>query len=245
MFLSVITTILFFVFAGLVVVLFHPIQYLFYRFGGYFGQQKIINLSSRLVLLAIRITGAQIRITSESELEKAKPLVVVCNHQSLFDIPMLQLYFARFYPKFIAKHQLGKHFPSVSFALRHNGSVLIDRDNQAQAIRQIFDLGQRIIETNSAAVIFPEGSRYKDGNLHEFKSAGLKALLRKTPGATIIPVVINGNANLFRRSKFLICFGTKVHMHVLKPITIDTGNPDATINTCFLKMNEALKSIQA
>ncbi len=239
---SIITSLLFFALGGAMLVLMHPIQYASLRLGGARAQQKVITFSARLMLFFLRVTGARIAVRGNTQLPDNRPVILVSNHQSLFDIPLIQVYFARFSPKYIAKHQLGKHFPSVSIALRYNGSVLIDRDNQAQAIRQIFELGQRITETNHAAVIFPEGSRHRDGIVHPFKSAGLKALLKKTPQAHIVPIVIQGNAQLFRRSRLFICFGTRIRLNVLEPVEQTGKTADELIAEIHEKMQAAMES---
>ena len=65
-----------------------------------------------------------------------QPYIIVCNHQSLYDIPPLIWYLRQIHPKFISKKELGRGIPSVSFNLRHGGSLLIDRAKAKDALVQ-------------------------------------------------------------------------------------------------------------
>ena len=71
----------------------------------------------------------------------------------------ISCYLKKHHPKFVSKIELGKGIPSVSYNLRHGGSVLIDRKDPRQSLTAIKDFGKYIEENNYAAVIFPEGTQ--------------------------------------------------------------------------------------
>src|SRR5690606_23361031 len=109
------------------------------------------------------------------------PLIIVANHQSMYDIIAIIWYMRRFHPKFVSKKELGKGIPSVSFNLRHGGSVLIDRKDPKQAVPVIKGLGQYIEKHTRSAFIFPEGTRSKNGKPKEFAQTGVKILCKSPP----------------------------------------------------------------
>ena len=71
--------------------------------------------------------GTRIVFNLKAELPVRRSIIFVVNHQSTYDIPPIIWHLRKFHPKFISKIELGKGIPSVSFNLRHGGSVLIDR----------------------------------------------------------------------------------------------------------------------
>ena len=79
--------------------------------------------------------GIQVRFDRRLDLTIGKPLIIVANHQSTYDIPPIIWYLKKFHPKFISKKQLGRGIPGVSYNLRNGGSVLIDRSRPKESIR--------------------------------------------------------------------------------------------------------------
>ncbi len=129
------------------------------------------------------------------------------------------------HPKFVSKKELGKGIPSVSYNLRHGGSVLIDRKDAKGSLMEIGKLGAYIEKYNRTAVIFPEGTRSRDGHPRPFKPMGLKMLMKKAPSALIVPISINNSWKLVRYGKFPMGLGAKVSFDVHEPIEND-GNFD-------------------
>ena len=126
------------------------------------------------------------------------------------------------HPKFISKQELGKGIPSVSYNLRHGGSVLIDRKNPRQSLPAIMKFGEYIEETNRAAVIFPEGTRSKNGEPKPFQTKGLEVLFKKIPSATIVPISINNSWKMLRYGKFPMGIGNHLKFTVHQPIKLAT-----------------------
>ncbi len=119
------------------------------------------------------------------------PIIFVANHQSLYDIVAIIWYLRRFHAKFVSKKELGKGIPSVSYNLRHGGSVLIDRKDPKQAIPTIMGLGAYIEKYKRSAVIFPEGTRSKTGAPKKFSENGLKMLCKKMEDRLLIKIRVN------------------------------------------------------
>jgi 1-acyl-sn-glycerol-3-phosphate acyltransferase len=87
---------------------------------------------------------------------------------------------------------LGKGIPSVSYNLRHGGSVLIDRKIPNKPYQLLKDW-LNISKYNRSAVIFPEGTRSKTGVPKAFSQTGLKILCKNAPSAYVVPVSINNS----------------------------------------------------
>ncbi|MGO1584427.1 MAG: lysophospholipid acyltransferase family protein, partial [Mesonia sp.] len=108
------------------------------------------------------------------------------------------------------KKELGKGIPSISYNLSHGGSILIDRKNPRQSLPEIKKFAQYLLDTNRAAVIFPEGTRTKDGAPKEFSPTGLKMLFKFCPEAVVVPVTINNSWQIVKRGQFPLSLG--VHL---------------------------------
>jgi len=189
---ALLTPLFYFVFAGLLI-LFHPVQMVCLKLGGYNAHKRSVDVLNLLLLRSLHLLFTRIRMVGFDKLPSGRPLIIVANHQSAYDIPPVVWGFRKFHPKFISKKELGRYIPSISYNLKHGGSVLIDRANRLQSVKEIFRLGAFIGENNFAACIFPEGTRSRDGVVRSFKSAGVASLLKAVPDALIVPFAIKGN----------------------------------------------------
>ncbi|PKL25508.1 MAG: 1-acyl-sn-glycerol-3-phosphate acyltransferase [Spirochaetae bacterium HGW-Spirochaetae-3] len=119
--------------------------------------------------------------------------IVVSNHQSLLDIPILMHYFE---PDrrllFVAKKELGNGIPLISSVLRVGGHALIDRgSNPTRSMRGLGAFARRCQDIGFWPSIFPEGTRSKDGKMGRFHSAGLRRIMDTAP-APLLVVAIDG-----------------------------------------------------
>lgn len=203
---------------GLLLVIFHPIQVITRLIWGYPVRKKTVDVLNYGLLYSLKIVGAKITFSGLEKIPSDRPIIIVANHQSTFDIPPVVVGFRKNHPKFISKVELGKGIPSISYNLRHGGSVLIDRKNPRQSVKDILTLGQHIEKNNYAACIFPEGTRTKNGKLKKFMPAGIASLVKTAPSALIVPFAISGNYELMRNGYYPLTFGTKLKYTVLDPI---------------------------
>ena len=203
---------------GLLLVVFHPIQMICRNIWGYRAHKKSVDIMNFLIIKSLFILGTSISFRGFEKLPKERPIILISNHQSLFDIPAIIWGFRNHHPKFIAKIELGKGIPSVSYNLRYGGSALIDRKKPLQSVREIGKLGRYIEKNNYTASIFPEGTRTKDGKMKPFQSAGVDALLKVAPSAVAVPLVIDGNYELLKKGVYPMSFGVKIQYTVFDPI---------------------------
>ncbi len=174
------------------------------------------------------ILGTRYTFTNNQDIPTGVPLIIVTNHQSMYDIPPIIYHMRKYHPKFVAKKELGKGIPSVSYNLRHGGSALIDRKDGKQAILEIGKLGSYIEANKRSAVIFPEGTRSRTGKPKPFKPMGLKMLLRKAPSALVVPITINNSWKLLRFGQFPMGLGAHVTFKVHPPLE-NTKDADTLI----------------
>ena len=217
-FLSYPITLLFFICFGLTLVVFHPIQWFCLNVIGYDAHKKSVSILNWFLMRCTNILGTRYRFNNNHIIPSDRPLIIVTNHQSMYDIPPIIYHMRKHHPKFVAKKELGKGIPSVSYNLRHGGSALIDRKDGKQAIGAIGRLGSYIEEHQRSAVIFPEGTRSRTGEPKPFKPMGLKMLMRKAPSALIVPITINNSWKLLRYGQFPMGLGAKVTFHVHAPV---------------------------
>ena len=108
--------------------------------------------------------GWRIKVSGLEKIDKSKSYVIVCNHQSAFDIVLLYRLFTHF--KWVAKKELAK-VPVIGWNLILNNSILIDRAS-AVSTKKISQ-GLKHLKGGSSVLIFPEGTRTKDGQVKRFK----------------------------------------------------------------------------
>jgi 1-acyl-sn-glycerol-3-phosphate acyltransferase len=133
--------------------------------------------------------------------------------------------------KFVSKKELGKGIPSVSYNLRHGGSALIDRKDPRQAIVAIRKFAGYIESTSRAAVIFPEGTRSRDGQPRKFQTKGLETLIKYVPNALIVPITINNSWKTLKYGKFPMGIGAHLKFLVHKPLKASDYDKETLLNT--------------
>lgn len=210
-------SIVYYVFFALSLLIFHPIQWICFNLFGYQAHKKSVDYLNWCLIACTRLVGTTYTVTGREKLPKNQPVILVANHQSMFDIISIIWFLRDLHPKFVSKIELGKGIPSVSYNLRHGGSVLIDRKDPKQAIPQLAKMGKYIEETKRCAVIFPEGTRSKNGTPKEFAQTGLKVLCKASPSAMVLPVTVNRSWQIVKFGMFPVGLGTRFELIVHEP----------------------------
>ncbi|NNE75741.1 MAG: 1-acyl-sn-glycerol-3-phosphate acyltransferase [Pricia sp.] len=227
-FLAYPLTILYLIFFGICLLVFHPIQWICFNLFGYEAHRISVALLNLCLMRCTHLLGTTYTFNNPHKIPTDRPLIIVPNHQSMHDIPPIIWFMRKHHPKFVSKKELGKGIPSVSYNLRHGGSVLINRKDSKQALVEISKLGRYIEKNNYSAVIFPEGTRSWTGHPKPFKAIGLKLLMRNAPSALVVPVSINNSWKLLKYGKFPNGIGNHITFQVHQPIEIKE-NPDTVL----------------
>lgn len=215
--LSIPISALFYLCFGFCLAVFHPVQWLCLKIG-YQAHKKSVDYLNFCLVTCTRLLGTTYKIENIDKIPKGVPIIMVANHQSMYDIIAIIWFFRQFHPKFVSKKELGKGIPSVSFNLRHGGSVLIDRRDPKQAIPAIKKLGVYVEKHVRSAVIFPEGTRSRDGNPKPFAHNGLKILCKSAPSALVVPITINNSWKMVKFGIFPVGLGNQLTFTVHSPL---------------------------
>ncbi len=201
--------------------IFHPIQWICFNVFGYQAHKKSVDYLNGILMRVGHLIGNRYLVENRDLIPKNVPIIFVSNHQSLYDVVGIIWFFRRFHPKFISKKELGDAMlPSIPYNLRHGGSVLIDRKDPKQALPVIKGLAEYIEKYKRSAVIFPEGTRSKDGNPKPFAQSGLKILCKFAPSAVIVPITINNSWKFVKYGLFPYGLGNKLIFTVHKPLAV-------------------------
>ncbi|WP_026999362.1 lysophospholipid acyltransferase family protein [Eisenibacter elegans] len=235
------TTPIFLLLLGLILLVFDVVQRIALNVFGYQAHKLSIDLTQRCILGALNITGARFRFENlNPSLPTDRPIIMVSNHQSLFDIPMNILLLRKHHVKFVSKKELGRGIPTISYNLRYGGSVLIDRKKPEEAKAIIAGMGQYIEKYKRTACIYPEGSRARNGQLKPFKVGGLATLLENAPSALVVPVVIENSWKIVRYNFKPIPFGVKCSVTALEAIEPAGWEPEALLQEIAGRISERL-----
>lgn len=200
--------------------IFHPIQWLCLHLFGYNAHKKSVAVLNWFLTRTTHLLGTTYRFKGLEKIPKGVPLIIVCNHQSMYDIPPIIWFMRVWHPKFISKKELGKGIPSVSFNLRHGGSALIDRKDPKQALPAIKKVAEYINTNNYSVVIFPEGTRSKTGAPKPFSVNGLRILYKNAPDAYFLPITINNSWKLTKYGSFPLGLGNKISHTIHEPLKV-------------------------
>lgn len=198
--------------------LFHPLQWTAFRVFGYKAHKFVVDILNFCLVSTYYLLGNTVSFKNQFNLPQNQPIIFIANHQSLYDIAPLIWFLRKYQAKFISKVELAKGIPSISYNLKHGGGANINRKDPRQAIAEMSKLGTRMKSNNWSAVIFPEGTRSKDGVIKDFHIGGVATLLKKCPEALLVPIVIRNSWKMVRFGTFPLGTFLNLEFEVLEPI---------------------------
>jgi 1-acyl-sn-glycerol-3-phosphate acyltransferase len=147
---------------------------------------------ARLILLT---TGVSVTVEGLEHVQPNGSYVFVSNHQSHYDTAVL---FASLphQLRIIAKESLGS-FPFVGWHLRRTGHMLVDRRRPDRTA--IFEWAQRLLSRGLSLIVYPEGTRSRDGQLQRFKPGSFQIALQA--GLPVVPISISGTNHVLRKGE--------------------------------------------
>jgi 1-acyl-sn-glycerol-3-phosphate acyltransferase len=157
-------------------------------------------------------TGLQIEVIGREHAgDGSEPLIVMSNHQSHLDIPVLY----RAIPgklRMVAKAELFK-IPVFGRAMLAAGMMRIDRNNHAEAIHSLREQGGSLLSSGGRVWIAPEGTRSLTGKLGPFKSGGFRLALENH--VRILPVAIEGTRDALPPHSLIVQPNKRVKVTIL------------------------------
>lgn len=162
-----------------------------------------------------------VRVEGTRHLVFGEPFVLVVNHQSLFDLPVMC--FLGHDTKYLGKASVFR-VPVFGWALKVAGEVAVRRGDKRSGARALEELG-RWLERGVSVAIFPEGTRTEDGSIGAFRMGAFKlAIDHQRP---VVPIVIAGARDLLPKGSLVFKARADVRIRVLEPLpTAGLGHDD-------------------
>ena len=153
---------------------------------------RVVRASVRAYLRTLH----RLRVEEERHLPTSGGVMIVSNHQSFLDIPILASSTSR-HLSFVARDTLARSRP-LAWLMRECGAVLIKRGSSDRAaLREMVEH----LRLGDGVVVFPEGTRTRDGSLGEFRAGALFAAQKA--GVPVVPVGIRGAMDALGRDHLL------------------------------------------
>ena len=170
------------------------------------------SISKLWAYTMLAVSFVRTEIKNKEKIKQGTSYIIISNHQSLYDIIALVTTLGIQYRWFIKKEVL--KIPIFGYALYASRNIFIDRSNTACAIESI-NKGIDRLPRGVSVMVFAEGTRSRDGRIHEFKKGGfVTAVRRKIP---ILPVTVNGSRRVLPKGSLAMKPG-KIQIIIGDPI---------------------------
>jgi len=183
-----------------------------------------------------RILGIDVAVTGLELLDPATPCVFISNHLSFLDGPLLMTILDR--PARVIVKRFVFRVPILGLGMRFSGYVPLDKEGRGAGKASIARAARLIREKRYSFLIYPEGTRSRDGNIRPFRRGGF--FLALACGAPIVPVTIRGTYELMPRGTWLIRKG-RVQIAFHEPVPV-TGYTQETMAELMERVKGAVSS---
>ena len=139
--------------------------------------------------------------------------VMVLNHNSMVDI--LSIYNLPLVFKWVSKKEVYR-IPIVGRLLLAHGDIVINRASTKEAMQLVHTRGKEWLAKGASVAIFPEGTRSKDGEIHNFKAGAF--ILAKDAEVPILPIVLEGTDRVVRKG-FFMNWSNRITIKILPPVS--------------------------
>jgi 1-acyl-sn-glycerol-3-phosphate acyltransferase len=167
----------------------------------------------RLGRVLAKINPWRIHISSVETFDPGRVYVIVSNHQSFADIPVISHLMID--TKWLGKAELFRT-PVLGWMLRMAGDVRVDRSDRRSSARALLQCA-RYLREGCSVVFFPEGTRSPDGHVLPFNDGPFQLAIRE--GVPVLPLVVQGSGAALPRNSWLFGPAQDIHLRVLKPVS--------------------------
>ena len=165
--------------------------------------------------LVSRVNPWQLHITGMDRIERGQTYVVVSNHQSLADIPLVS--HIRMDAKWLGKAELFK-IPVIGWMLSLAGDIPVERANKRKAAQSLLQAA-RCLRQHCSLVFFPEGTRSRTGEILPFNDGPFQLAIREH--VPVLPLVVEGTGAALSRSSWIFSGSPDIYLRVLEPESVD------------------------
>jgi 1-acyl-sn-glycerol-3-phosphate acyltransferase len=183
--------------------------------------QPIILISKWALRAGQKILGIRLDASGIERIDKRASYIFMANHLSFMDGPLLFMLIPQFVRVLLKKEAF--KIPVIGLAMRHVGFVSVDRKGIKGGKKSIDRATRMIKEKGYSFLIFPEGTRSRDGKLQPFKRGGF--FLAVNSQVPIFPVSIKGSFALMPKGSFFVKKG-KVGVVFHSPVSVQGFNQE-------------------
>lgn len=158
------------------------------------------------------VSGVRVSVEGAEHIHGNTAQIIASNHQSWFDVFALAANIPKRY-RFIAKEEL-RRIPIFGRAWESAGHISVNRQDRSKAITALDAAAALVRSDNSSIVIFPEGTRSRDGNLLPFKKGAFMLALQT--GLEIVPAAVIGSRAIQKKGEWRVHSG---------PVILRFGEP--------------------
>jgi 1-acyl-sn-glycerol-3-phosphate acyltransferase len=199
-------------------------------------REPLLRLGKWAISLAPGILGIKIKIAGRDMIDKGKPYIFMSNHLSFLDGPLLFLLIPQSIRVILKKEVF--RIPVVGQGMRFVGFVPVDRKGVRGGKKSIDRAARLMRERGYSYLIFPEGTRTRDGLTQAFKRGGFFLALES--GAAIAPITIRGTYELMPRGAIFARRG-KVDVLFHPPVPVQ-GYDQQNMPTLIDKVKDIIVS---
>lgn len=155
-----------------------------------------------------------VSVDGQEHIKPGQSYVFVANHQSMFDVWLVYGWLPVIF-KWLMKAEL-RRVPFVGTGCKAAGHIFVDRRNAKAAMESLKEVGRQLVNGVST-VIFPEGTRSKDGEVGRFKRGAFQIAWEL--GLPVIPLSLDGCYEVLPKGKPFVR-RHPVHMYIGEPIDL-------------------------
>lgn len=195
------------------------ITYLFDRDEGKYNTGRIFRRLGAAMTYANPLW--KLRITGTFPENMRNPYLVVANHQSVADIPLMSR--LPWDMKWVGKQSLFT-LPVLGRMMRWARDIPVERENRRSRAQAMIDSKDRLSK-NVSVIIFPEGTRTPDNRIHPFSDGPFSLAIKQ--GVPILPIAIDGTFDALPKNTWKFGVKSDIRIHVFDPVSTDTPGRNA------------------
>ena len=157
----------------------------------------------------------RVRVSGVGHIVPGANYVVVSNHQSLADIPLVS--HIKLDSKWLAKVELFR-MPVIGWMLKMAGDIPVERGDRRKGAQALLAAG-RYLRAGCSVVFFPEGTRSEDGSVKPFSEGPFQLALREQ--VPVLPLVVHGSGSALPKATWLFSGRQDILLEALEPVPVE------------------------
>jgi len=187
------------------------------------------------------LIGAKIIVSGNEHfenIEKNRRVIVMCNHSSLYDVPVVSMALNTSF-RFVAKKELYK-IPIFGTSIRKAEFISIDRQNHEQALKDLEEAKAKMLD-GITLWMAPEGTRSDDGRLKKFKRGAFHIAIDTQ--AIIVPMVVKDIHEVQAGTVIDVYPNRTVHVEICSPIDAAEFTIDKRVDLVSIVRRSMLQAL--